>query len=697
LTLKRFLPFQVPGDMLPAYREHFHAIAQWRKNVAYGLCAILMPGGTIFDVLIFGDLWPSLAWARGLSTLVCIGLFLFSLYSPLKRYPYAMSLLLFWNMSIGISVLSVMTGALESSYYAGLMLLLAGTALIVPTRTAGAVLMAVSSLAFHFVINFSVHGITGVPVPWPKVWNSLYFLSFMATVMVVSAGLMESNRRRIFVNAERLQKAQHELRNANESLEQTVARRTSDLHDAIGKLGAEMRQREKAEKRIRHMAYYDDLTGLPNRSRLRELLANTLERAQQGEQLVGVCFVDMDNFKQINDTLGHTSGDGLLKSIAHRMTAQIRSSDAMDRLTEAPLDVTVSRFGGDEFVILLTGLSAPEQAGEIASRIMHDLSRPFRLAGLEIHISVSIGIALYPLDGTDVDVLLKHADIAMYHAKGQGRNNFQFFTDSLNAATLDRLKLENDLRKAVERNEFIAHFQPKVDIQTRRVVGMEALVRWNHPERGIVYPMEFIPIAEESGLILQLGEWIFEAACRQLRLLASLGYESLSVSVNLSNRQFEQCDLAERITSIIQENGVNPQQVELEITESTLMRNPEGAIDTLATLKQAGIKVSVDDFGTGYSSLTYLRRLPLDALKVDRSFVSNIVQSTEDATITSTIVAMAHTLRLKVVAEGVETEEQLRYLAALGCDEVQGFLFARPLSSEDFVRYLGLQTVNVSS
>jgi diguanylate cyclase (GGDEF)-like protein/PAS domain S-box-containing protein len=446
--------------------------------------------------------------------------------------------------------------------------------------------------------------------------------------------------------------------------------------------------RKQSEEKIRHLAFYDGLTGLPNRTFYKELLVHAIAIAQRRGKLLATLFIDLDFFKRINDTLGHSDGDRLLQAVAKRLVSCVRISDSVARPEEDVTASAVSRLGGDEFIVLLNELSAAKDAALVAHRILDDFLSPFMLNSQEVVISASIGISLYPLDGEDPEALLKNADIAMYQAKEQGRNNYQFYSPAMNKAALERLTLENDLRKALERQEFLLYYQPKVDIPTRRIIGVEALLRWKHATRGLVSPAEIIPLAEETGLIVPIGEWVLRTACAQNKAWQTAGFPPITMSVNLSNRQFGQKDLVDTVIGILKTVDTDPRHLELEITESTIMHDPDKAIAALHELKGMGIAVSIDDFGTGYSSLNYLRRLPLDSLKIDRSFITNIATNPDDAAITSAVVAMAHSLKLRVVAEGVETEEQLAYLRGLGCDEAQGYLFSRPVPADEFARLI---------
>ncbi len=470
---------------------------------------------------------------------------------------------------------------------------------------------------------------------------------------------------------------------------------TSPIRDEQGKIiqaihiERDITERKQAEKRIRFLAYYDSLTALPNRTFYKELLTRALTYAKRHTKRMATLFIDLDSFKRINDTLGHDAGDELLRAAAARLLKCVRKTDYVARSGDEEFLNMVSRLGGDEFVVLLSDIAHDHDAALVARRILNDLSQPFLLSGHKVFVSASIGISLYPLDGEDTETLLRNADIAMYNAKEQGKNTYQFFASSMNVKALERLNMENDLRKALERKEFLLYYQPKLDVRSQKIIGFEALIRWKHPEKGLISPAEFIPLAEETGLIVPIGEWVLRTACLQCKAWQAAGFGSLPisvnilpVSVNISKLQFEKQNLVETVARVLREADLSPESLELEITESMVMQNPERAIAMLHELKAKGIRTSIDDFGTGYSSLDYLRKIPLDSLKVDRSFIMNVTTSPDDAAITSAIIAMARALKLKVVAEGVETEEQLVFLRERGCDEAQGYLFSKPVPAE---------------
>jgi diguanylate cyclase (GGDEF)-like protein len=436
-------------------------------------------------------------------------------------------------------------------------------------------------------------------------------------------------------------------------------------------------ERKRYQVQLEHQANYDTLTGLPNRNLLNDRLRQSVY-GQRERRNAAVVFMDLDHFKFVNDSLGHSVGDKLLQSMAERLRSVLREGD------------TVGRVGGDEFVIILNDQSSEEVIFRAMQRIASRVAEPITIEGKELYVTCSAGISMYPQDGEDVDTLLKNADAAMYRAKEHGRNNFQFYTSEMNERVNERLALENALRRALERREFLLHFQSKVDLKTGSIIGSEALVRWMHPEWGLVRPARFIALAEETGLVVPLGEWVLREACRQNRAWRDEGLDPGPVSVNLSARQFRQEGLVHSVARILEETGVEPSQLEMELTESTVMHNVESAINTLQSLKSLGITLSVDDFGTGYSSLSYLKNLPIDTLKIDRSFVREIGSGAEsgEGVLAQAIISLGHSLHLKVIAEGVETDAQLRFLRRHGCDQVQGFLYGEPAAPVDFAKLL---------
>jgi diguanylate cyclase (GGDEF)-like protein len=393
--------------------------------------------------------------------------------------------------------------------------------------------------------------------------------------------------------------------------------------------------------------------------------------------MVALLYIDLDRFKNINDTLGHFIGDELLKEAARRLLDSVRECD------------TVARLGGDEFVIMLTDLHHETEIAHIAQQVLAAMGVPFQLQGHEVFVTTSAGISVYPLDADTLEDMIKYADTAMYHAKEAGRNNYQFYRSEMNASAFERLVMENSLRRALERGEFELYYQPQNSLSDGRIVGVEALLRWHHPDLGTVMPSQFIPVLEETGMILPVGEWVLRSACRQIAAWQAAGYGPLRVAVNLSPRQFCQSGLLESVRAALHDNGADPTWLELEITEGSLMGNAEAGVATLRQLKELGVWLSVDDFGTGYSSLSYLKRFPIDTLKIDQSFVRDVTSDPDDAAIAGTIIAMGHSLNLHVLAEGVEAEDQLQFLRAHGCDQVQGYLFSQPQPAQRIEQMLG--------
>jgi diguanylate cyclase (GGDEF)-like protein len=431
-------------------------------------------------------------------------------------------------------------------------------------------------------------------------------------------------------------------------------------------------ERKRTEQSIQVLANYDSLTQLPNRELLQDRMTQAIAQATRQQTLVGLLLLDLDRFKLVNDTLGHDFGDELLKEVASRVKSCIRASD------------TLSRLGGDEFVVILNGIETASDAAKVARKVIDTLSRPIVLNGHEVVVTGSIGISLFPNDGRERNALLSNADVAMYRAKEQGRNHFQFYTEGMNAATIERLTLENDLRHAVERDELVLHYQPLLELASGRITGVEALVRWQHPEQGMIPPIQFIPLAEETGLIASIGTWVLREACAQMKRWINDGADPMVVSVNLSSHQFHREDMLRTVTEALEQTGLDPSLLSLEITESSLMVNPDEAVVTLCLLHSMGVGISIDDFGTGYSSLGYLKRFPISTLKIDRSFINDLTENPEDSAIVRAVLAMAHSLSIGVVAEGVETEYQLEFLREAGCDIIQGYHLSKPLSPEDY-------------
>jgi len=446
---------------------------------------------------------------------------------------------------------------------------------------------------------------------------------------------------------------------------------TGKIREIVG-VSRDVTERKRVEEQIEYQAYHDALTGLPNRRLFRDRLTVALAHARRMKHPLAVMFLDLDRFKVVNDTLGHSTGDELLKAIAARLQASLREEDS------------IARMGGDEFTVLLADLKTPDAAAKIAQKVLDTIALPIQIEGTELFITTSIGIALFPSDGDTAEVLLANADHAMYRAKDAGRNSYQMFTPAMNNRALERLSLENDLRHALDRGELELHYQPQINIASGRVTGVEALLRWNRPGFGLVGPMDFIPIAEETRLIVPIGEWVLREACRQARAWQGDRESGFRMAVNLSPRQFQHSDLPQVIASALELSGLTPSDLELEITESLAMQNTSRTIATLHRLREMGVQIAIDDFGTGHSSLNYLRSFPIDSVKIDQEFVQEIEGSAPDRAIVSAVIGMARGLRLRVTAEGVETAEQLEFLREQGCEEVQGFLFGEPVPATAF-------------
>ncbi|TXT30510.1 MAG: diguanylate cyclase/phosphodiesterase with PAS/PAC sensor(s) [Rhodocyclaceae bacterium] len=430
------------------------------------------------------------------------------------------------------------------------------------------------------------------------------------------------------------------------------------------------------QERIRHLAHHDTLTNLANRFSLHEKLGQAIAFCKRNHMQLALMLIDLDRFKTINDTLGHQAGDELLIQVAQRLSAAVRESDI------------VARLGGDEFVVALPGIGSPADAAHLADKITREISAPYLINGQELRTSPSIGICVYPGDGTEIGDLLKNADVAMYHAKAKGRGNYQFFTEEMNIATTERMNLESDLRLAIARGEFLLYYQPQLDLRSGTIVGVEALIRWQHPTRGLVSPADFIPIAEDSGMISAIGDWVLEEACRQLKAWQTRGITHIRMSINLSTGQFLDKTLPARIHELLASNGLSASLLDLEVTESMSMASPDESISVMKTLSSSGLTLSIDDFGTGYSSLAYLKLLPIHTLKIDRSFVKDIESDPNDADICDVTVLLAHKLGLEVVAEGVETEAQLKFLLSIGCEKIQGYLISKPLPADQAERFI---------
>jgi diguanylate cyclase (GGDEF)-like protein len=462
----------------------------------------------------------------------------------------------------------------------------------------------------------------------------------------------------------------------------------TELGATNAELKREIGQRKRAEERTRYLAYYDELTTLPNRQFFKQQLRRAMYQAERAERMVGVLFLDLDGFKEVNDTYGHDLGDLLLRNVAERLTRSVRQADSVARGVGDDSDQVVSRLGGDEFTVLLVDIRSADEAEMVAKRILGELERPARIEERDLYITVSIGIAMYPCNVENVDGLLKNADLAMYHAKATGRNTFEIFDESMLTRVANRTALANDIRKALERREFVLHYQPIFDAPTRSIVALEALIRWQHPVKGLLAPYEFIHVAETTGQIIPIGGWVVREACLRLGEWHQAGHASLRIAVNVSAAQLKSDRFCEDIAATLEECGLDPQSLEIEVTENAMMVDEREVSLSLLAVKELGVRIALDDFGTGYSSLSYARRFPVHALKIDRSFVAEISERPEAEAITTAIIALAHGLRLKVVGEGVETEAQERFLDDHGCDELQGFLFSHPVPADEVLAVL---------
>ncbi len=447
-------------------------------------------------------------------------------------------------------------------------------------------------------------------------------------------------------------------------------------HDSLGRplhtsaIVEDVTDRKRMEEEIRHMAHHDMLTGLPNRRLFNEIANIEMAQAERNHKKLAILFLDLDRFKEINDTLGHEAGDQLLKEVASRLKSALRKSDS------------IGRIGGDEFSIILADIGRSDAVSDIARKIVDSFRKPFMIAGGELKTTTSVGISIYPDDGTEIDTLLRYADMAMYHAKESGRNTYRFYDPSINIRSIERARLEQMLRRSVELGEMVLYYLPQIDVISGKVICAEALVRWRHPERGLLLPEDFIPEAEESGFIKEIDEWVLSAVCRQLRSWQDSGFRPVCVSVNLSNREFQSPNLVKKIESILKETGTPGEFLHIELSERIAMSDVEYTRGLMDKLAELGVHFSLDGFGIGYSSLNYLRRMPVEKLKIDRSFIRDIAVDRDDRAIIEAATAMAHSLKIKVIAQGVETEEQLSFLKESHCDEAQGFLFSRPVPAE---------------
>ena len=471
-----------------------------------------------------------------------------------------------------------------------------------------------------------------------------------------------------------------------------IDRHSLDVLETLGSLIGRAVERKLDAEEIRMLAFRDSLTRLPNRESFVDRLDTMVALARRKGNLLGLLFVDLDGFKRVNDTLGHGAGDELLRIVAERFSGVVRPSDSISQnrseSVAAEIENAVSRLGGDEFTVLLSEINSPEASGRVAQRLLDALRSPILIDGHELCIGASIGISIFPDDGQDSRALLQNADAAMYFAKGRGRNCYQFYTERMNKSSARRMMIEENLRGALERGEFKVHYQPLRDAKSGAVVAAEALLRWNDPVHGSIGPDEFIPVAEETGLIVRLGEWVLKEACRQTQIWSDEGYRPIRIAVNLSGRQIRAAGLVEIVSDTLKETGLSPALLELEITESTIMQDDDVTTQALQRLDEMGVGLALDDFGTGYSSINYLRHFPIGRLKIDRSFVSDLLSDPDAAALTTAIIAMAHSLRVSVVGEGVENEEQADFLRSRGCEELQGYLFSPPVDHIEFRRFL---------
>lgn len=458
-------------------------------------------------------------------------------------------------------------------------------------------------------------------------------------------------------------------------------------HEKILAIISNISEFKQAAKTVRHLAYHDTLTGLPNRALFNDRLQQAIARAERDKKMFAILFLDLDNFKQVNDTLGHTAGDGLLKSVAERLRLGVRLTDNLSHITE-DYSFTLARIGGDEFILLLNNIESVEAPAQVAGRILKLLAEPFEIGPDEVFVTASIGIAVCPLDGKHVDTLLINADVAMYQAKNYGKNRYQYYSKSMNEYAHERFTVETKLRKALSQGEFMLFYQPQVSIQTGKLIGVEALIRWLQPDLALTRPADFIPLAEKTGLIIPMGEWILRTACEQSKLWRKAGIEGLLITVNVSSIQFQQDNFTETLYKIMEETGIEPGTLQIELTETALMNDSEKNIKKLLGLQTMGIQISIDDFGTGYSSLKYLKHFPLSTLKIDHSFVQQLESSSNDQAIVSAIITLAHNFNLKVIAEGVEKTGQLDFLRECGCEGVQGYLICPPSDPDVLTKFM---------
>jgi diguanylate cyclase (GGDEF)-like protein len=572
-----------------------------------------------------------------------------------------------------------------------------------PFQTTNLILLLLGASLFilserWFVLILTVTLIGWISTVWymevtAEIWQHYGFALFMGAILATvvnyvqirNMGRLERWRLTSEQQTARLESEVIERKAAETKLRQNKGELETQVRERTAALEREIVERKSYAAQLEHLVAHDSLTQLPNRNLLKDRLKQAIAHAHRSNGLVAVLFLDLDRFKLVNDSLGHRAGDLLLQEIAKRLTFSVRKED------------TVARLGGDEFVMVLQGLAHSEQAALVARKVLEQIRQPVALDKQEFYVNCSIGISLFPKDGKNVSALLKHADIALHRVKEQGRNNLQFYTNEMNTRFNERLKLAHDLRQALESDQLNLHYQPQIELRSGRVVGVEALLRWQHPQLGAIPPTQFVPLAEENGLIVPIGEWVLRTACDQAKAWRDMNLSDLRMSVNLSARQFMQVNLLDQVYKILRETTSHPLHLELEITESLLMTDVKEAIKILQAFKAIGVCIAIDDFGTGYTSLSYLQRLPVDRLKIDRSFVQAIALDSDVAAIALAIITMAHSLQLKVIAEGVENKTQINFLKTNRCDEIQGYYFCPPQSSKKMTallsdrRTLGLQ------
>lgn len=552
-------------------------------------------------------------------------------------------------------------------------------------------------------LPFGLLAIAGTGVCWSLMYPAQLLTSLAGTALAASLAFalslfarLRATRLELAAQTQTSQSLAAGLDESRASHDNLLRQHKQEIESLQAQLQVETTRRETAQRLALQTTHSDALTQLPNRVRLQEDLSKALAAAERRAGKLAVMFVDLDDFKRINDTLGHGIGDELLTQAAARLSACVRAEDevAINRGGEPS---SVARVGGDEFVLLFRDVTDQNVLATVAQRLIDAFRAPFAVGGYKVQSSISVGIACYPRDGNYGDTLLKHADMAMYRAKEQGKDGFQFFSHAMSAAASRRLAVENGLRKALEEQQFVVHYQPKVETGSNRVIGAEALVRWRSPMHGLVAPASFIEIAEEAGLIAHIGEWVLMQACRQQRAWQDAGLPPITIAVNVSSMQFREDHLLTAVVSAVKQTGINPKLLQLEVTENLFMKNMNAARNTLECIRGLGATVAIDDFGTGYSSFSYLRQLPVDSVKIDRSFVQDLGTKADDREITRAIVNLARTLGVKTVAEGVETKQQAEILAEMGCNEMQGFLFAPPVDAKVMAQILKMGAIPMDS